>query len=262
MYLTVVFSYILLHSFAWFSGDILCPITSYCFRMSVILTAYSIAVLSFQRYRVTVYPLQVWVSSQPTWRATGATICGLWIVAALFTIPSARTHNLCVPSAYLWLTNYYQRVAIFVLLVSCVLPLCVIAFCYVMMTYHLLKSRFSLTETNNSRQNTRNNTANVVLGLTLVFLFTSVPFNILEQYVISSINLENTYEEIFEEVYGSRDMIFIDPILYILLSLNSCLNPVALFCTSLAFRRHLKHYLTRCCKKNSPPTDFELTRRN
>jgi hypothetical protein len=44
--------------------------------------------------------------------------------------------------------------------------------------------------------------------------------------------------------------------------MNSCLNPVALLCTSSPFRQHLKRYLTCFCKTNSPPTDFELRRRN
>jgi len=85
----------------WQRGDIMCIFLPFCCHMSISLTAYSIAVLGFQRYRVTVYPLQVRFSSQPTWRATGATICGVWIVAALFVIPSARKDYVCgVPLAF------------------------------------------------------------------------------------------------------------------------------------------------------------------
>jgi hypothetical protein len=239
-----------------------CVYMIFCFRMSIILTAFSIAVLSLQRYRVTVYPLQVSISSQPTWRSTGATICGLWIVAALLTIPSAHTEKICSASFYLALTNYMQRVAIFRLLVSCVLPLCVIAFCYIMTSRHLLKTRFSLSDTQNSRQNTRKNTAKVVLGLTVVFLFTSVPFHVYETYLICSVNLEKSFNDLFIELSETGELASIRLFLEFILSINSCLNPVALFCTSLAFRRHLKHYLTCCCKTKSPPTDFELARRN
>jgi hypothetical protein len=123
-----------------------------------------------------------------------------------------------------------------------------------MMFRHLLKSRFA-------QQNTRKNTAKVVLGLTVVFLFTSVPFHTCETYFMSSINLEKTFDDFFEEVNGSSKLKSILLISDIFLSINSCLNPVALFCTSIAFRRHLKRYLTCCCKTKSPPTDFELTRR-
>jgi hypothetical protein len=255
IYLTVLF---LLSSLTWINVQI----WKLCFQMSVNLTAFSIAVLSFQRYRVTVYPLQVYASSQTKWRATGATICGVWIVAALFLIPLVRVNKFSGGSAYLWLTKYHQRVTIFHLLVSSVLPLCVIAFCYVMTSRHLLKSRFSLSETQNARQNSRKNTAKVVLGLTVVFLFTSVPFQIYQTYFMCGINLEKTSDEIYKEVNWIRKFSPVKSILDVFLSLNSCLNPVALFCTGRAFRRHLKRYLTCCCKTKSPPTDFELTRRN
>jgi hypothetical protein len=230
--------------------------------MSVVLTAFSIAVLSFQRYRVTVYPLQVRVSSQPTWRATGAAICGVWIVAALFAIPSVRAKQFCRASVYLLFTKYYQRVFIFFFLVSSVLPLCVIAFCYVMTSRHLLKNSFSVSETQNARQNTRKTTAKVVLGLTLVFLFSYLPSHIYEMFLVLSINYENSVYENVKEYHGKFNLVLFQPILDLFLSINSCLNPVALFITGHAFRRHLKRYLTCCCKTKSPPTDFELTRRN
>jgi hypothetical protein len=125
IYLRVLFS----QNCAWIihmslSGYSLCAYFSFFRLLSVDLTAYSISMLSIQRYRVIVNPIQVRVSSKPTWRATGATICGVWIVAALFAIPAARSKYLCVKSILLWRTKYYQRVAIFHLLVPCVLPLC------------------------------------------------------------------------------------------------------------------------------------------
>jgi hypothetical protein len=167
IYLTVLFCEALPGSVIRLNGDIMCIFFSFCCRMSVVLTAYSIVVLSIRRYRVTVYPLQVGVTSQPTWWATGATICGLWIVATLFAIPSVLTKDFCGSSVFVWITNYYQRVAIFYVLVFCILPLCVIAFSYIMTFCHLLKSRFSLSETHNARQNTRNNTAKLCWDLLL-----------------------------------------------------------------------------------------------
>jgi len=254
---------VLIIDVTWLPGDSWCFFTSFCFRMSVNLPAYSIALLSFQRYRITVYPLQVCVSSQPKWRSTGATICGLWIVAALFAIPSARTKHYCGAIIHLWLTKYYHRVCIFTLLVSCVLPLCVIAFSYIATSIHLLKNSFSFSEeTQNPRLNKRKNTAKVVLGLTLVFLLTSVPFHIYQTFLILNVNVEKTVSEIFEELDRTNNLMTIVWLIEFFLSLNSCLNPVALFCTSLAFRRHLKRYLTCCCKTKSPTNDFELRRRN
>jgi hypothetical protein len=184
------------------SGDNLCAYFSFFSLLSFGLKTYSIALLSIQRYRVTVNPLHVRVSSKPTWRVTGATICGVWIVAALFSIPAARSKYLCVKSAFLWRTKYYQRVAIFQLLMSCVIPLFVIAFSYIMMARHLLESSCSLSEeTQNSRLNTRKNTAKVVLGLTVVFLISFVPYHFFETFLYSSLNWENSLFKLNEEIF-------------------------------------------------------------
>jgi hypothetical protein len=232
-------------------------------RLTVGLTAYSITVLSIQRYRVTVNPLDVCVSSKPTWRATVATICGLWIVAALFAIPAVRSKYFCVKSIFLWRTKYYHRVAIFHLLVSCVLPLCVIAFSYIMTALHLVVSSCSLSEeTQNSRLNTRKITEKFVLGLTVIFLISYVPYHISENSLYRSINLHIPLVTVMDELGWVRNLIDITSILKSFLSIYSCINPVPLFCTSIAFRRHFKRYLTCSCKAKSPPTDLYLTRRN
>jgi hypothetical protein len=192
-----------------------------------------------------------------------AKICGVWIVAALFAIPATRSMYLCVISLFLWRTKYYQRVAIFHLLVSCVLPLCVIAFSYIMTAHHLVKSSGSLSEeTQNPRLNTRKITAKVVLGLTVVFLITYVPYHISETCLFFIINLDNSVSKLGEELFWTYTFQGIISILKLLLSINSCLNPVALFCSSLAIRRHFKRYLTCCCKTKSTPTDFELKGRH
>jgi hypothetical protein len=200
-----------------------------------------------------VKPLHVRVSSQLTWRATGATICGVWIVAALFAVPAAVSK--CLKSLILWRANYYQCLIIFQLLVSCVLPFGVIAFSYIMIARHLLKSSSSLSGgTQNSRLETRKSTAKIVLGLTVVFLISYVPYHVLKTYLFSLINLDNSLFKILERVIWNYTIGDIMVILNVFLSINSCLNPVALFCTSLAFRRQFKRYLTCCCKAKSPPT--------
>ena len=245
------------------SLDTMCRLLPFCYRMSVGLTTYSIALLSIQRYRVTVNPLQVRLSSQPTRLSTVATVCGIWIVAALFAIPATVSKYLCGDTFLFYRTNYYQHVALFQLLVSCVLPLSVIAFSYIMMARHLVESSRSFPEdTQNPRLNTRKNTAKVVLGLTVIFLISYMPVHIFETYVQSTKTLDISSSKFSDELVWFDYLRDINVILHLLLSINSCLNPVALFCTSRAFRRHIKRYVTCCCKTKSSPTDFELTRRN
>jgi hypothetical protein len=246
----------------WVNNDITCVFFIFWYRMSVGLTAYSVAVLSIQRYRVIVNPLQVHVSLQSTWRATGAIICGVWIVAALFTIPAVRSMYLCGESVMLWPSKHYQPIIIFQLIVCCVLPLCVIAFSYILTARHLVGSSTSLSEDSKIPQlNTRKNTAVVVLGLTVVFIISYVPFHISETYLHSILNLDNSVNKIMDDLSLAYNFVDTMSNLHILLSVNSCLNPVALCCTSSSFRRQFKRYLTCRCKANSPSNDWESTTR-
>ena len=59
------------------SRDTMCRLLPFSHRMSIGLTAYSIAVLSVQRYRITVNPFYFGVLSQPTRLSTVATICAV-----------------------------------------------------------------------------------------------------------------------------------------------------------------------------------------
>lgn len=148
-----------------------CMFFLFGFRMSVGLSTYPVAVLSIQRYRVTVNTLHVRLSSQRTWRVGVATIIGVWIVSAFFAIPSVLSKGLCLgPSIERNNIAYYKRVVVFELFVSCVYPLCVIAFTYTMTARHLVNSSFPISEeTQNPKRNTRKNAAKLVVGLLLFF---------------------------------------------------------------------------------------------
>jgi multisubunit Na+/H+ antiporter MnhB subunit len=139
---------------------------------------------------------------------------------------------------------------------STVLPLCVIAFSYTKTARHLVKSAQPISEETQIPQlKTRNITAKIVVGLTVVFLISYVPNHVLWTYItfnIFPISVKNFVDALRYTIIVSA---------YLLL-LNPCLNPVALFCTSLAFRRQFKRYLTCRFKTNSPLTNLELTRRN
>jgi Leucine-rich repeat (LRR) protein len=251
-------------SYTWLHDGFMCSFIPFLRRLSVGLTTYSVTLLSIQRYRVTVNPFHVRVSSQPTWRATVATICVVWILAALFAIPSGRLKYLCSEPRTLPNIPYFQRVVIFELLVSCLLPLCLIVFSNTMTAFHLVKNSDPISEgTQNPQLNTRKNSAKVVLGLTVVFLISYLPNHAFKAYTIytvgtnlSAVNLDEFVSHILFKLQYTL------AVTKCLLLINSCLNPVALFCSSLAFRRQFKRYLTCCCKAKPPPNGFELTRRN
>ena len=265
IFLTVLFSEACVNriSDTWLQGDFMCTFLPFCRRMSVGLSAYSLALYSIQRYRVTMNAFHVRASSPPTWRVTAATFCGVWIVAALFAVPSAISNYLCKGLLFVTRIHYYHHVVIFELLVSCVLPLCVIAFTYIMTARHLVESSRSISEgTQNPQLNTRRNTAKIVVGLTVVFLISYVPYHVFWTYIICT-EEEPVLHSITDILASSNYKLqYTYLISTFFLLINSCLNPVALFCTSSSFRQHLKSYLTCLCKTNSAPSDLKLTRRN
>jgi hypothetical protein len=211
-----------------------------------------------------VHPLKVLVSSAPTWRVTVATICGVWIVAAVFAVPSALSKYQCERFVGEGRFTFYQHVVVFELLVSCVFPLCVIAFTYIMTACHLAQSSRSISEgAQNPQLKTRKNAAKIVVGLTVVFLISYVPYHFFWTYIICTEDLPDIYDRITDILLDSNYKL---RYMYLFstgfLLINSCLNPVSLFCTSSPFRQQLKRYLTCFCKTNSPNNGSELARRN
>jgi hypothetical protein len=186
-------------------------------------------------------------------------------VAALFAFPSAISNVMCEVFMYTRYTTYYKRVVIFELLVSCVLPLCVIGFTYITTARHLVQNSRISEGTRNVQLNTRRNTARIVVGLTVVFLISYVPYHVWWTYIIWAEDEDSyygTYADIIRNsIYKSR-LQYMYLISKSFLLLNSCLNPVALFFTSSQIREHFKRYLTCFCKTNSPPNVLELTSRN
>ena len=261
-------------SVTWLDGEFMCTFLPFCRRLSVGLSAYSVAVLSIRRYRSKAYPFHVLVSSRLTWRGTGATICGVWIVAGLFALPAAHSKYLCRESIILGFETYNQHVVVFELLVSCVIPLCVIAFSYIMAARHLVESVVFISEWTQSHQlKRRKNTAKIMVGLAFIFLISYLPYHALWTHIITTEKLKISDLKIIEIIPHKNNTLgksissknykleYSYLVSTCLLLINSCLNPVAQFAMSFAFRSKLKHFLT-CCKTKSPPTDLQLTRKS
>jgi len=156
---------------------------------------------------------------------------------------------------------YFQRSTTFEMMTFCVLPLFVTAFSYIMAARHLVKIADHMSErTQNSQLKARKNVALFMLGLTVVFVISYMPYYVSRYYTILNLH-GNFFLNRLNVVQNSNDIVTAT-VSWCLIMTNSALNPVALFCTSSLFRKHLKRYLCCCCKGNSPPTDIALTRRN
>jgi hypothetical protein len=118
-------------------------------------------------------------------------------VAALFAVPSALSRYLCVKDITIKRITYYQRVVIFELLLSVFLPLCVIAFMYIMTARYLVENSRSIPERTQIPQlNKRRYTAKIVVGLTVVFLIRYLPYHVFWTYIIWPREKEIFWEEL------------------------------------------------------------------
>jgi Leucine-rich repeat (LRR) protein len=234
----------------WLHSDFLCKIFEFSRRVSIGLSAYSVALLSFQRYKVTANPIQSRIHSPVNWRVTAATICGVWFLASLFVVPSALSVKFRDKVTCVVFGTYYDKVVWFELLVLCILPLCVIVFFYVMTARQLVKSALPISEEiQHPQANKRKNTAKILLGLCIVFVISYVPYHIILVYA--------TFKN-----YLNMELLYIRSVSTWLLVFNSCLNPVALCCSSLAFRSQFKRCLMCFKRRTVVTTTQELTEAN
>jgi hypothetical protein len=74
----------------------------------------------------------------------------------------------------------------------------------------------------------------VVLGLTIVFFVSFVPYHILRTVIVWGI------------IPFEKNTTYVNFTSWCLLAFNSCFNPVSLYCTSAMFRKQFKHNLLGC----------------
>jgi hypothetical protein len=79
----------------------------------------------------------------------------------------------------------------------------------------------------------------VVLGLAIVLFVSFVPYHVLRTVIVwEIISFEN----------NTTYLVFTS---WCLLALNSCFNPVSLYCTSVTLRKQFKHYLLCCFRRGN-----------
>ena len=123
-----------------------------------------------------------------TWRITVATMCGVWISAALFTVSSPLWKYLCHYSMILRGTPYYKPLFIFCICDYLKFPICDRVLFHEDRATSCVKLLLYIWGDENSSNEPLQNTAKIVLGLTVVFLVTCVPCHALLTHIISTAN--------------------------------------------------------------------------
>ncbi|KAJ9590044.1 hypothetical protein L9F63_016834, partial [Diploptera punctata] len=214
----------------WILGEFLCKLAVFFRPLSIGVSGFSVTVLSVQRYYASQGSLRL--STRST---TVIIILAVWVIAMCCALPSAFSvhvdHNLICTSDNI---EYYRMVDLFHLLTFCVIPLSVIITMYILTARQLARSaRQMKTDAKASKTLTK-----IVLGLAIVFFISFVPtYHVLWTVIV------------WEIVPLELDMTYVVFASSCLLVFNSCFNPVALYCTSVTFRRQFEHYLLCCCRR-------------
>ncbi|EAT35449.1 AAEL012385-PA [Aedes aegypti] len=243
-----------LESWPW--GVTLCRVTE-CFReISIGVSVFTLTALAADRYCAIVNPLRK-LQTRPV---TVIVAVLIWLLAIAFAIPSAtisdvvvvkiesnKTIEYCSPfgqpseSA----TAYTKYKTIINSVIYYFLPLAIIGILYILMAYRLHVSARDMPGENagpqsRSQARARRHVARMVITFVVVFIICFLPHHVFQLWFHLNPNSLFEYDDFWHILRITG---------FLLSFLNSCINPVALYCVSGVFRQHFHRYL--CCRQMS-----------
>ncbi|XP_058010609.1 bombesin receptor subtype-3 [Ahaetulla prasina] len=247
----------------WLFGRIGCKLLSFIQRTSVGVSVFTLTVLSADRYKAIVKPLEL--HSDAVLKTCCKVAC-IWIVSMLFATPEAVSSDLyifhlpernttlktCAP--YPISERVLQEVhSLVCFLIFYILPLAIISIYYFLIARTLYKSTSSMPaeEQGHARKQieSRKRVAKTVLVLVGLFAFCWLPNHILYLYrsFTYHTSIDTSAFHLVATIF-SRALAFS----------NSCVNPFALYWLSKSFRQHFKKEIL-CCKAKMPVRRASLT---
>ncbi|KAM4696129.1 bombesin receptor subtype-3 [Rhinophrynus dorsalis] len=243
----------------WVFGRMGCKIISFIQLTSVGVSVFTLTVLSADRYRAIVKPLEL-QTSDAVLKTCYKAVC-VWIVSMLLATPEAVFSDLyefsspdrnvsfeaCAP--YPVSEKILQEAhSLMCFLVFYIVPLSIISAYYILIARTLYKSTFNMPaeEHTHARKQieSRKRVAKTVLVLVGLFAFCWLPNHIL--YLYRSFTYHSAV---------NSSMLHLSATIFarILAFSNSCVNPFALYWLSRSFREHFKKQVY-CCKVQPPPS--------
>nr|ALM88311.1 neuropeptide receptor A15 [Chilo suppressalis] len=238
---------------SWPWGELVCRMSEAAKDVSIGVSVFTLTALSADRYFAIVDPLRklhATGGSKRATRLTVATAVGIWILAALLAAPAyvgsylrafvvnpTTQFLVCYPYPPEWGGNYPRNMVLMRFLVYYSLPLAVIALFYILMARHLVLSTQNVPgemQGTQRQMRARRKVAVTVLAFVLVFAACFLPSHVFMMWFYYCPSAEEDYNGWWHSlrIVG-----------FCLSFLNSCVNPIALYCTSGIFRKHFNRYL-------------------
>ncbi|XP_016966623.1 neuropeptide CCHamide-2 receptor [Drosophila biarmipes] len=235
----------------------MCRISEFFKDISIGVSVFTLTALSGERYCAIVNPLRK-LQTKPLTVFTAAII---WILAILLGMPSVlfsdiksypvltamgnMTIEVCSPFRD---AEYAKFMVAAKALIYYLLPLSIIGALYIMMAKRLHMSARNMPGEQQSMQSrtqarARRHVARMVVAFVVVFFICFFPYHVFELWY----HFYPTAEEDFDDFWNVLRIVG-----FCTSFLNSCVNPVALYCVSGVFRQHFNRYLCCFCVKRQP----------
>ncbi|XP_038222779.1 neuropeptide CCHamide-1 receptor-like [Zerene cesonia] len=240
-----------LESWPW--GVTVCRLSEAAKDISIGVSVFTLTALSADRYFAIVDPLRklhATGGSKRATRVTVATAIGIWLLAGAMAAPAyigsylrefvvnpTKKFLVCYPYPVEWGDQYPKVMVLMKFLVYYSMPLAVIALFYILMARHLVLSTQNVPgemQGTQRQMRARRKVALTVLAFVLVFAACFLPTHVFMLWFYYC----PTAQYDFNAWWAALRIVG-----FCLSFLNSCVNPIALYCTSGIFRKHFNRYL-------------------
>ncbi|XP_069682850.1 neuropeptide CCHamide-1 receptor-like isoform X2 [Periplaneta americana] len=243
---------------SWPYGEVICKVSECAKDVSIGVSVFTLTALSAERYCAIVNPMRRHVagrlSSKPV---TLLTALGIWVLAIMLALPAAifsyvpdipidvnKTIKVCFPYPEEFGRTYLKVMVMLKFLSYYAIPLFIITFFYILMAHHLVLSTRNMPgemQGQSTQIRARKKVAKMVLAFVIIFMLCFLPYHIFMLWFHFDPQSTEVYDDFW---HAFRIMGFC------LSFINSCINPITLYCVSGTFRKHFNKYLFCCCTAN------------
>ncbi|XP_026471582.1 neuropeptide CCHamide-2 receptor-like [Ctenocephalides felis] len=244
---------------SWPWGGAVCRLSEFVRDLSIGVSVFTLTALSADRYCAIVNPLR----NLQTRPMTVVMATFIWLLAVLLALPAAvisdtvdivlnnvTNHTICVCSPFPqgpYEEIYAKYNVVTKAMIYYVVPLAVIAVLYILMARRLQQAARQMPgelagPQSRAQARARRHVARMVLVFVLVFIICFLPHHVFMLWF----HLNPNSREEFDSWWHALRIVG-----FCLGFINSCVNPVALYCVSGVFRQHYHRYL--CCGKRVSP---------
>lgn len=252
---------------SWPWGELICKLSEATKDVSIGVSVFTLTALSAERYCAIVNPIKRHISTKPL---TIVTALSIWFVSLLLAMPAAvfsnvqtvtvqdnHTIQFCSPFPKEYGQAYEKSLVLFKFLAYYAVPLKIIGGFYILMARHLVLSTKRLPGEHGKGQinqiQARKKVAKMVLAFVIIFIVCFLPYHTFELWFHFYPDSHSDYDQYWHafRIVG-----------FCLSYINSCINPIALYFVSKAFRKHFNRYLFCCVPTAINVTDETLVRVN